>query len=484
MRSVSRAWFWALVLVPLALPLACSDPLNNPDGGTIDATLPLDGPPPGDGGVIPGSKEVLLLKGTVVTPDTVIAQGEVLIENDTILCVAASCAADPRAKGATVVDTAGIIAPGLIDAHNHTQYNYLPPWKHTKLYSNHNQWQAASDYKDFTTIHRQIEGTVMCEMVKYGEIRSLVAGTTTIQGTPLRKCADTLIRNADLPYHGFAEGDTMRTNVLGVSQIDAATAQTLLTDFASGKTRSYVIHLSEGIDETARKEFDVLESFGLLQPQVVVIHGTALTQTELTKMKSAGMPLIWSPSSNLDLYGATNDIAVAQNLGLLLALAPDWTPSGDPNVLDELRTAWDLNQNKLGQLWQARDLVQMVTSRAAEALRFDKEIGSLKVGMRADVVVLAGDRSKPYDAMVAARLPSVRLVLARGKALYGEPGWMTHLSPNAYCESVTICGVARSLCIKENESTDNKLNQTLGDIETILQQNYTPGIMPLSTNCQ
>jgi len=349
------------------------------------------------------------------------------------------------------------------------------------MYTNHGQWQAAGEYSDFTAIHRQIESTLMCEMVKYGEIRSLVAGTTTIQGTPLRKCADTLIRNADLPYTGFAAGDTMRTNVLGVYTLDQAAATKLLGDFASGAARSYVIHLAEGIDETARKEFDQLEALGLLVPQVVVVHGTALKQAELAKMKQAGMALIWSPSSNLDLYGATNDIAAAWQLGIPLALAPDWTPSGEPNLLDELRLASGLNKDQLGGLWTAKDLVKMVTSNAAAVLKLAAEIGSLRKGQHADILVLQGDASRPYEALLDAKLSQVRLVVVRGKALYGEPALMSPLEPNSYCESIQICGAPKVVCVKESEDGTNKLNQSLGDIVTALGQGYSPGILSLST---
>jgi 5-methylthioadenosine/S-adenosylhomocysteine deaminase len=477
---------WAGLLLTLGLFSlgACNDDsFNDEDAGPFpDAgPTPDTGPFPDAGGVIPGDKEILLLRGTVVTPETVLPQGEVLTQQDTILCVAASCAADPKAADATVIETNGIIYPGLVDSHNHTQYNYMPLWKHSKMFTNHNQWAATAEYHNFTDLHHQLEGTLMCEMSKYGEIRSLVAGTTIIQGTPYRKCVNTLIRNADLPYHGFAEGDTMYTNVGGVDSLDTEDAQNLLAKFQSGDIHAYMIHLAEGIDETARKEFDALEAFGMLQPQVVVIHGTALGTPELTKMKQAGMPLIWSPSSNLDLYGATNDIATAWNLGLLIALAPDWTPSGEPNILDELQLVWEMNTTELGVLFTAKDLVEMVTSKAAEAMKFEKEIGALKPGMRADLLVLAGDRAKPYDALVTAELDQVRLVVVRGRALYGEPGLMTALEPNTYCETVTICGAAKVICVKETETSPDKLDQTLGDIITALETGYTPGILSLST---
>ena len=58
----------------------------------------------------------------LVTPDEAFL-GEVLIDGDIIACVAESCAAAPTADLATVVATHGIIFPGLIDTHNHVQYD-------------------------------------------------------------------------------------------------------------------------------------------------------------------------------------------------------------------------------------------------------------------------------------------------------------------------------------------------------------------------
>ena len=104
--------------------------------------------------------------------------------------------------------------------------------------------------------------------------------------------------------------------------------------------------------------------------------------------------------------------------------------------------------------------------------------------MRADILVLAGDRKRPHEALVSAHLPQVRLVLVRGVALYGEPVFMKHLAPNEYCETIKVCDTVRVLCVKESESSDNKLDQSLGDIENALGQGYTPGLLPLSTNCQ
>ncbi len=478
----------ALLVLPACHAADVDLDVGAPDAGVDvagDTTTPPDMKPESDmssvASVTPGDPNILLLRGAVVTPDIVLDPGEVLLEGDQLLCVAASCADESKAASATVIETAGLIFPGLIDAHNHTQYNYLPVWKHTKLYKNHDQWQASSAYDTFIGPHRTLDNTLMCEMVKYGEIRSLLAGTTTIQGTPLRKCANTLIRNADLPYHGIGL-DTVRTNVLGIGQVDTADAQQLKDEFQSGKTKAYIIHLAEGIDEKARKEFDQLEALGLLLPQVVVIHGTALGEPELKKIAAAKMPMIWSPSSNLDLYGQTNDIKLAKSLGIQLSLSPDWTPSGAPNILEELRVAQQHNKDQLASLFSPKELVQMVTINPAKAMGFGDDLGSLEVGKRADVTVIAGDKSKPYEALIAARLDDVRLVIVEGKVLYGDANLLKDLAPNTYCEDIMVCQASKTVCVKESESAKNKLNQTLTDIESTLAGGY-PGILDLATDC-
>ncbi|MFH1129734.1 MAG: amidohydrolase family protein [Pseudomonadota bacterium] len=449
----------------------------------------------------------LLLRGVVVTPAQVIPKGEVLTQGDRLTCVAESCEAELGASGAIKIDTGGIIFPGLIDSHNHTDYNYLPVWANPIKYGNHSQWQGSAAYKGaISGPHTEMKDpkgkdgkggcdsdtdcstgmcvqgkceNVLCEMIKYGEIRALIGGATVIQGTTLRKCADTLIRNVDLPYHGLGSGDTVRTSVLGVYSI--TNPEKLVSDLKSGSATAFIIHLGEGTDETARKEFDELEALGLLLPQVTIIHGTALGDKELAKVKATGMNLIWSPSSNLALYGETNNISAVWNMGIPFALSPDWTPSGEADILGELRRVWEFNKQQLGGLWSARDLVEMVTVKAAQAVKFENEIGELAVGKRADLLVIRGNTNAPYEALVTAKQAQVRLVILGGKVLYGDSVLMTSLVPNEYCESIDICGTAKILCVKEGEDTENKFNQTLTDIESALNFSYKPGILSLCT---
>jgi 5-methylthioadenosine/S-adenosylhomocysteine deaminase len=82
----------------------------------------------------------VFMTGTLVTPDQVL-DGEMVIDGDTITCVATNCTAPAGATQITV--TNAYILPGFVDAHNHVAYNLLPRWTPPKLYKNRGQWKAA-----------------------------------------------------------------------------------------------------------------------------------------------------------------------------------------------------------------------------------------------------------------------------------------------------------------------------------------------------
>jgi 5-methylthioadenosine/S-adenosylhomocysteine deaminase len=83
-----------------------------------------------------------------------------------------------------------------------------------------------------------------------------------------------------------------------------------------------------------------------------------------------------------------------------MALAPDWSMGGSPNLLDEMRFAdrWD-NAHWSNRL-AAQDLLAMTTSNAASALGLGDRLGKIAVGYYADLAVYVGDASKPYDAVL------------------------------------------------------------------------------------
>ncbi len=439
------------------------------DGGSLSpAAIPerrvTCGPRAGTPSVTAGAPDRFVLRGRVVTPTGVIAAGEVLIAAGRLACVAASCSARAEYAGATIVTTAGVIYPGLIDAHNHTAYNWLPEWTPPMAYGNHGQWQRTASYNAFVQPYSDNTSLHECTMGKWGELRSLVAGTTSIQGSPNRLCLASLVRSPEFG-RDFGGVDRHSTNVLGISTVpNPATA--VLNSFSDGGVTTYILHLAEGTDTTALSEWSQLTARMMLVPQVVIIHGTALGAAEHTAFGAIGGRLVWSPRSNIILYRGTTNIPLALDSGTLVALAPDWTPSGGPNLLSELRYAREVSTRLFAGRLTARDLFEMVTSRAARVLDRHTLIGSLTEGLYADVLVVPDFGCDAYDTLIDTATADVEMVFVGGRPLYGDRPLMNALPASllANCEDATYCGVDKRICVSRGPGAPDLTGQTMADL--------------------
>lgn len=402
------------------------------------------------------------------------------MEGTDITCVAASCSSQSGATGATTIETNGVILPGLIDSHNHGLFNEFDEddWNPGKLFSNHTQWNSTSEprYGEVVDAKQYLESVsaganVSCEMAKYAETKAIIAGTTSFlmaPGATERKCYASVARTIDTGFNDLPD-DKMRVSI---SIPASATATSVCNDFTAGTTNRYVVHCGEGINESARKEFDNLTTVSggcLAAPQTTVVHGTALGTPEFTIMAQNDMKLVWSPKSNVFLYGQTTDIPAAMAAGVkIIALAPDWALGGSVNMLDELRFADSWDNQHFGDVLTPERLFHMVTSDAAIALGIDQYVGTLEVGKRADITIIGGTIADPYGALLAAKPQTVRLVMLDGRVLYGDKALEAAGPATPGCEALDVCGVQKFLCIAENDTAD-KLNQTFAEVKSVLE---------------
>ncbi len=434
----------------------------------------------------------VLLKGTVLAPGGSM-NGEVLVENNLITCVGPSCSGEPGASGATVIQTNGIISPGLIDGHNHILFNILDEddWSPPQIYTNHNQWPNDPAYGDTIDVKQCMNGENVappvvctptyygCEMLKFGEAKALLAGTTSVQGSPGtgRGCFASMVRSIDVSQNDLPD-DNMQTATIFPSQ---SSANGVCTNFGDGDTTAYVIHIGEGVDLTARDEFDDLGTVTstpqcLYDEKTTLIHGTALDQSRLQIVADNGMSIIWSPKSNVFLYGGgtdltkTTDIPAALGLGINVAIGPDWSLGGSINMLDELRFANTVDDSAFGDILDSQTLWQMATVNASHALGLEAYIGTLEVGKRADIAVFCPSTPDPYDSILNSGPREVTAVFIDGRFLYGDES-LTSIGPaDSICETLDVCTRQKAVCIAETGGNPaDLLDQTLSEIVSTLE---------------
>jgi large repetitive protein len=123
-----------------------------------------------------------------------------------------------------------------------------------------------------------------------------------------------------------------------------------------------------------------------------------------------------------------------------------------------MQCARKLNDTYYNKAFSDADIVKMSTINAAMAVGFDDQLGSLDAGKWADMMVISGDRTKPFKAILDTRAEQVKLVTLGGKGIYGDTAVLAGSLVNAMaCVKVPdgispdgkpgVCGVEKTMCV-------------------------------------
>lgn len=412
------------------------------------------------------------LRGRVVTMDAdfrVLEDGVVYLEGPDIVAVRDAAAPAPEGFGAPVsVD--GTLFPGLIELHNHLAYNCLRLWDVPEKFPNRDRWSGTPGYRRDVTGPMRILGTLpdlLPAVVRYVECKNLLAGVTTSQGLALfsnagsRRYYRGLMRNVEQTDDVALPEARAR-----IADVVKADAQAFLTTLK--RASCLLLHLSEGVDDGARAHFLSLKlpSGWAITRALAGIHSVALRREDFDVLAEHGASTVWSPLSNLLLYGATTRVEEARAAGVRMGLGADWSYSGSKNLLGELKVARAVCA-ATGAGPSERELVAMATRDAAAILRWDGALGTLEAGKRADLVVIEGTAGDPYSALLRASEAQVRLVMIGGEARCGEPALMASLAQDT--EPLTVGGAPKALALRDPSADPAVASLTLAEAADTLQ---------------
>lgn len=306
----------------------------------------------------------------------------------------------------TVVDLDGsYVFPGLINAHDHLELNSQPRLKWRERYENASEWIAEFQPRFVSDPRLAVtRAETLDDRLWVGGLKNLLAGVTTVchhnpLHRPLRRRFPVKVVNR----FGFSHS----LHVDGA----AVTASHRGTPAAW----PWIIHAAEGVDAAARAEVDTLQQRGCLSANTVLVHGVGCGAAARERILAVGAGLVWCPSSNAFLFGATADVRAFDDADRL-ALGSDSRLSGAGDLLDELQAAHATRQ------LSAEGLGRIVLTGAARLLRLP-DAGRLAIGVPADLTIIKPLEPDPYDTLVGAARGDVRLVMIDGRACVGEP-WL------------------------------------------------------------
>jgi cysteine-rich repeat protein len=420
-----------------------------------------------------GTNGARLFQGVVLKDSGVLNGGQVLVDAQGIIqCSECDCSSRAGAAEATVISCPqGVISPGLINAHDHITFQGPPRVGTEERYEHRHDWRRGND--GHTRVTNPGSSNIL---ITWGELRQVMAGTTSVAGSGGQPG---LLRNLDkesvttsggnqqgldepaLVYQTFPLGDSGGTEVTSGCGYPGIDSPSVIPQHSA-----YFPHVGEGIEESARNEFRCTSTSAnggrdLFQRQTAVIHGIAVTAEEIGTMATEGTDLIWSPRSNMSLYGDTAMVPAYRQMGVTIALGTDWLQSGSMNVLRELQCADYLNATYYSRTFTDEELWRMVTANAADLSDTQEKLGRLEPGKVADLAIfrLRTFAASPHRAVITANAEDVVLTLRGGKPLYGDQALVATLGRDG-CEALDVCGAQKVVCVAD------EIGQTFAALQT------------------
>ncbi len=380
------------------------------------------------------SNRIVIRGGQVVTMDPAVGtlpQGDVLIEDGRIAAVGPAL---PEVD-AEEIDAGGhIVAPGLIDTHRHT-------WQ-TQMRAVCADWTLI-DY--FFGIRLSISPAYTADDVylgnRLGALEALDAGVTTIldfshcNNTPdhsdaaVKGLRDSGIRavfgygffdsSPMSPQHftehaqrvadfervaatHFPAGDDLLTLGVALTEVGLVPLRYTKAEVEAARAHDALIVCHTGSVWSMPSGVAELDAAGLLGPEQVHVHCNALSEADWDVLGRTRAKLSISPETELNMGMGRLVFREAEQRGIKPTLSTDVMSLNSGDLFHQLRLAvafkrWaDTEEINLAGAdpmqvsTTAAQALEWVTVNPAEAMRLQDRIGSIKVGKRADVILVGG----------------------------------------------------------------------------------------------
>ncbi|NJD21588.1 MAG: amidohydrolase family protein [Melioribacter sp.] len=184
--------------------------------------------------------------------------------------------------------------------------------------------------------------------------------------------------------------------------------------------------------KTGKENVEYFDSIGILDKNTVLAHCVHLNDSEVKTLKTNSVRVVHCPSSNLKLGSGIANIPRYIKEGISVSLGADGAPCNNGlSIFNEMRLAALIQKPIHGStVMDALTIFRLATIEGAKALHIEKEVGSIEVGKKADLVLLDLDKADQplqindegiYSSIVySASKENVKSVLIDGKLVMDD----------------------------------------------------------------
>ena len=432
---------------------------------------------------------LIVTGGTVVTMDAagrVLAPGALAVDGRDIVGIDSPAAIAARFSAADTIDAAGhVVMPGLINTHTHAPMvlyrgladdlalmewlqKYIFPAEAktvtpafvragTRLAALEMIESGTTAYADMYYFEEEI-----AKVTEQAGLRGLLGQTIIEFPVPDAKTPADALERAEAFIRQWAGSELIVPAVAphAMYTLDTATMRAVL-GLADRARAPIITHLAETREEVtiAREKYKMtpaayLDSLGLLRPRTLAAHGVWLTPEDVRLLARRGVGVAHNPESNMKLASGSAPVPSMLAAGVAVGLGTDGAASNnDLDMFEAMRQAALLHklQSNDPRAIPARTAVAMATAGAARALGMEREIGSLEVGKRADLIVvsLGAARQTPvYDPLshlvYVTRGDDVRTTIVNGKILMRDRRVLTLDAAAVLAEARAMAATVRT----------------------------------------
>ncbi len=361
-----------------------------------------------------------------VIPATVLNDHAIAIRDGKIVAILPAAEATATYTATQVIDyPQHALLPGFINAHTHAAMNLLKgiaddlpldTWLQDHIWPAEARWLSETFVRDGTNlaIAEMIRSgtTTFNDMYLFPDIAAECAARAGIRAaigivvidfpTPWARDADEYLSKG-LALRDSLKGDALITIQLAphapYTVADGPLAQ--VATLANELDLPVHIHLhetstevSQAIEKTGIRPIERLRDLGLLGPNLLAVHMTALDDDDIALAAQYNINVVHCPESNLKLASGICPVTALQDAGINVALGTDGAASNnDLDMLGEMRTAALLAKGNRGDAARmtAHEALEMATINGARALGIGDRCGSLEVGKAADLIAVDMD---------------------------------------------------------------------------------------------
>jgi 5-methylthioadenosine/S-adenosylhomocysteine deaminase len=191
--------------------------------------------------------------------------------------------------------------------------------------------------------------------------------------------------------------------------------------FATSAGIPIVMHINENeVDNRLSQQrhgqniIPYLDEVGFLGPDVLAIHCVVMDETDISLLARHGVNVAYNPISNMYLGSGIAPIMPMTQAGIRVSVGTDGAGSNNSlDMIESLKMAALLQKvaARNASVIDAQMVLDWATREAAKTLGLAHEIGSLEMGKKADLFVLAANSAK----IVPAHDPVATLIYSAGE---------------------------------------------------------------------